>query len=208
MELVNADIEKYLLNLIPNPDPVLSEMEQYAAGKNFPIVGPLVGRLLFVLAKAVKARKVLELGSGFGYSAYWFAKAVGASGKVVCTENRKENVALAGKYLKKGRLERRVKFLAGDALSSTRNLRGPFDIIFNDVDKNQYPAVFNLAIPKLRKGGLLIADNVLWGGRVLDKNPDEATAGILEFTRMLFSSNELVTTIIPLRDGVSVSLKL
>ena len=208
MDLINGDIEKYLNEVIPERDSVLTDMEVYAASKNFPIVGPLVGRLLFVIAKATKAKKVLELGSGFGYSAYWFAKAVGSAGKVVCTEKLEENEILAMQYLAKGRVAERVKFLLGDALSSVKGMRETFDIIFNDVDKTQYPSALKVALPKLRKGGLFISDNVLWSGRILDKKPDAATAGILTFTRMLFSTKELFTTIIPLRDGVSVSIKL
>lgn len=208
MDILNPDIEKYLLEVIPDRDTVLTEMEVYAASRNFPIVGPLVGRLLYVIAKATKARKVLELGSGFGYSAYWFAKAVGRGGRVVCTEKLQENEAKAMEFLKKGRVAERVKFFLGDALTSVTGVRGTFDIIFNDVDKTQYPQALKVALPKLKKGGLFISDNVLWSGRVLEKTPDAATAGILTFTRMLFSTKDLFTTIIPLRDGVSVSIKL
>ena len=208
MDILNADIEKYLAEVIPERDSVLTEMEMYAASKNFPIVGPLVGRLLYLISKAIKAKKVLELGSGFGYSAYWFAKAVGSAGRVVCTENLRENVALAKEFLRKGHVVDRAKFLIGDAISSVEGIRGTFDIIFNDVDKTQYPQALKVALPRLRKGGLFISDNVLWSGRILDKKPDAATASILTFTRMLFSSKDLFTTIIPLRDGVSVSIKL
>ena len=208
MDILNADIEKYLSEVIPDRDAVLTEMEAYAASRNFPIVGPLVGRLLYVIVKATKAKKILELGSGFGYSAYWFAKAVGQGGSVFCTEKLEENEAKAMEFLKKGRVDNHVRFFLGDALTSIKEIRGTFDIIFNDVDKTQYPQALKVALPKLRKGGLFISDNVLWSGRVLEKKPDAATAGILTFTRMLFSAKDLFTTIIPLRDGVSVSIKL
>ena len=207
MELINVEIEKYLNEIIPDRDFVLTEMETYATSKNFPIVGPLVGRFLYQITKATKAKRILELGSGFGYSAYWFAKAVGRGGTIICTDKSEENEVRAKQYLKKGRLESRVNFIVGNALSSLGNTRGPFDIIFNDIDKTQYPSALMLALPKLRKGGLFISDNALWSGRILDRKPDAATAGILAFTRMLFASKELFTTIIPLRDGLSVSIK-
>jgi predicted O-methyltransferase YrrM len=208
MELLHSDIAKYLIDIVPERDSVLAEMEEYAASKDFPIVGPLVGRLLYVLAKAMKARKVLELGSGFGYSAYWFAKAMGPKGKVICTELSKENASRASEYLRRGKIGGRVKFYVGDALQVSREIPGTFDIIFSDINKEQYPKTLRVVLPRLRRGGLFIADNVLWSGKILDKKPDTATAGILTFTRMLYAHNDLFTTIIPLRDGLSVSIRL
>ena len=207
-EIVNKEIEKYMLDSIPPRDSVLVEMEEYAASRNFPIIGPLVGRLLYMIAKSVKAKRVLELGSGFGYSAYWFAKGMGKSGKVVCTEGSPENSVLAAEYFKRGKMSSQIDFHVGDALKIIERVHGTFDIIFNDIDKVQYPKVLKKALPKLRKGGIFISDNVLWGGRVLDAKPDSNTAGILTFNRMLYASDELFTTIVPLRDGVSISVKL
>lgn len=208
MEILNKDLEKYLSEIIPERDAVLTDMEAFASSREFPIVGPLVGRLLYITAKSMKANRVLELGSGFGYSAYWFAKAIGKDGKVVCTEGNRDNEMLAMNYFKRGNISDRIEFHVGDALRLIDKLDGEFDIIFNDIDKENYPKAMKKAIPKLRKGGLLIADNVLWSGRILDKKPDAATAGILTFNRMIYSSKELFTSIIPLRDGISLSMKL
>jgi predicted O-methyltransferase YrrM len=206
--IVDVQIERYLTEIIPDRDAVLSDMEEFAAGREFPIVGPLVGRMLYILAHSMHAKRILEMGSGFGYSAYWFAKGVGNDGKVICTEGSPENEKIAAGYFKRGNIADRIEFFVGDALKLIDKIEGEFDIIFNDIDKAQYPKALKKGLPRLRKGGILVADNVLWSGKILQKSPDAATAGILTFNRMIYSSKELFTTIIPLRDGVSISLKL
>lgn len=208
MDILDNRIESYLNDVIPERDSVLTAMEEYATQNNFPIVGPLVGRLLYVLTYATKAKRVLELGSGFGYSAYWFAKGVGNDGIVLCSDKNPKNEKKAKAYFKRGKISDRMQFHTSDALSVFDFTEGVFDIIFNDVDKELYPKVIKKAIPRLKKGGLLISDNALWKGKVLDKNPDTATAGVLTYTRLAYSSRELFNTIIPLRDGVIVSVKL
>jgi predicted O-methyltransferase YrrM len=147
------------------------------------------------------------MGSGFGYSAYWFAKAVGKDGRVVCTEKSDENEQRAQGFFKRGRIADRVEFHVGDALKLVDKIEGEFDIIFIDIDKANYPKALRKALPRLRKGGLLMADNVLWKGKVFDRRPDADTAGILTFNRMLYTSKDLFTSIVPLWDGVSISLK-
>jgi caffeoyl-CoA O-methyltransferase len=208
MDIVHPDIVEYLLNVTPERDQVLSDMEEFAVEKNFPIIGPLVGRTLFAFAKSVQAKTVLELGSGFGYSAYWFAKAMGKDGTIVCTDSDSSNAERAREYFRRGKVAAKLDFRTGDALKIIDELNGSFDIIFNDLSKHEYPKVVRMAVPKLRKGGLLISDNVLWHGRILDKKPDANTAGVLTYNRLIYSSKELFTTILPLRDGVSVSVKL
>ena len=207
MELMNRLVEDYLSDIVPERDSVLMDMEELAAKEDFPIIGPLVGRLLYIITKASAAHRVLEMGSGFGYSAYWFAKAVGKDGRVVCTEKSDENEQRAQGFFKRGRIADRVEFHVGDALKLVDKIEGEFDIIFIDIDKANYPKALRKAMPRLRKGGLLMADNVLWKGKVFDKRPDADTAGILTFNRMLYTSKDLFTSIVPLWDGVSISLK-
>ena len=101
-----------------------------------------------------------------------------------------------------------LEFRLGDAIEIVKNLSGPFDIILNDVDKQQYPEAFDLAIPLLRQGGIFITDNVLWSGRIFDKKPSEPTRGVLEFNRKLFSSKEVLASILPIRDGLGIAVKL
>ena len=208
MNFITPPIQSYLEAQTPKRDVILSDMEAYAALNNFPIIGPLVGRMLFTYARAMKAKRILEMGSGYGYSAVWFARAMGKNGRIFCTEGSPENALRAKRYFIRAGIEKQITFLTGNALTLIDDVQGEFDIIFNDVDKHQYPAVFRKALPRLRTGGLLITDNVLWSGRVLEQNPDADTKGILRYTKLVTSSKQLHTTIIPLRDGVSVSVKL
>jgi len=206
VDIIHPDIDRYLHDLANPDDPILREMEVVAAENRFPIVGPQVGRLLYVLARSVSARRVIELGSGFGYSAYWFARAVGPTGQVVLTDTSVERADLAGEYLARGGLADRVRILVGDALDIVERLGGQYDVVFNDIDKEQYPLVLERAAGVLRPGGLLISDNMLWFGTVLEPRPEDAsTRGVKELTRLLYASDVFDTALIPIRDGVTVS---
>lgn len=205
---VSPAVERYLERVTPPRGAPLEEMERLAERRGFPIVGPLVGRLLFVLARAIGARRVVELGSGFGYSAIWFAGALGPRGRVVCTEGSNENSRLARDFLERAGVRERVEWRRGDALDILPTLPGPFDIVFNDIDKADYPRVLEPARRALRPGGLLISDNLLWFGKVAEPDPDAATRGVLEFTRALYAAPDFFTTLVPLRDGVGISLRL
>ncbi len=206
--IVNPDIEEYLKNLTPVEDGVLKEMEKLGDERGFPIIGPIVGRLLYQIAIMIVAKRVFEMGSGFGYSAYWFAKAVGDGGEVVFTEISQRNAQLARDFFRSGGIDKIVQIHVGDALGVLEETDGEFDIIFNDIDKEYYPLVVDRAYKRLRRGGLFITDNVLWFGRVLTDDLSPSTKGVKEFTRLLFSEKGFLTTIIPIRDGVSLSVKL
>lgn len=207
--ILESPTEKYVNSLVPGRDAVLRGMERYAAKHHVPIVGPACGRMLQQWALAIRARRVFEMGSAIGYSTLWLARAVGPRGKVFYTDGDPKNAERARSYLRQAGILKRVRFLVGDALESLRSVRGQFDLIFNDVSKVQYPEVFRLAIPRLREGGLLISDNVLWYGRVARPAAagDKATRTIQEFNRLIYRSPQLLTTIIPLRDGLAVCLK-
>lgn len=206
--IVDPDVERYLHAAQPARDAVLTEMERVAAERRFPIVGPLVGAFFEVLARARGARRVFEMGSGFGYSTIWFARAVGPGGLVVHTEGSRENSSAAQGYLERAGLVDRVRFHVGDAREILRDDGGLYDIVFCDIDKEQYVDVPDLALPKLAPGGMLIVDNTLWSGLVCDEpSPDEETAGILALTRALYARSDLATSILPLRDGVLVSIR-
>jgi len=207
MKMLLSDIDAYLLQVTPPRDPVLSEMESRAAASSFPIVGPMVGRLLFQLACISGAKRILELGSGFGYSGYWFGTAVGSGGDLTLTDYSSQNLRDAESYFRRGGISCRTRFREGDALQALEQVSGPFDIIFNDVDKARYPQVVHQASNLLRPGGLLISDNLLSGGRVLAPDADEKVRGIQEYTRLIFRDEEFFSTVIPIRDGVSVSVK-
>ncbi len=208
MEIVSPPIDDYLHRIAPPRDAVAREMERLAEARRFPIVGPLVGRLLYLMARAIDARAVFECGSGYGYSAYWFARALSDGGKVVLTEGKAENCAAARDFLGRAGLLEKAEIRQGNALRIIEEYPGPFDIIFCDIDKRDYPRVVPLMKPRLRKGGLFICDNMLWSGRVAGPDQDDDTRGVRELTRLLYADPELHTTLMPLRDGVSLSLRI
>ncbi len=207
MDIIASAIDAYLTRRSASGDSILVEMEKRAEERKFPIIGAQAGRTLCLLVRLMKATRVLELGSGYGYSAYWFAKGMGPEGEVTLTEYSHENIETARLYLQRGGFRCGFDYRVGDALRILDSIDGEFDIVFNDVDKHLYPQVFHKAGRLVKKGGLLITDNVLWSGRVLDAEPDEATRGVLEYTRLIFESPEFFSTILPIRDGVSVSLR-
>lgn len=201
-------VHSYLEELTPERPVVLREMEQYASEQKFPIVGPLVGRLLYQTALMTKARRVLELGSGFGYSAFWFSLAVGGKGHIFMTDRDKKNKTRAFDYFKRAGLVSQFVFKVGDALNLAKRMDGPFDIILNDIDKENYPQTLDLAAARLRKGGLFITDNIIWSGKVCDKKRDRTTRAIVDFTENLYRDSRFFTTVMPIRDGVSISVRL
>lgn len=200
-------VDDYLYSMLPKRDALLTEMEQYATEKSIPIVGPAVARILQQLALTINARKVFELGSAIGYSTIWWAQAVGERGTVVYTDGDSKNAERARGYFARAGVSKQIVLRTGDALEILSEEKQEFDIIFNDVDKEDYPRVLRLIAPRLRKGGLFITDNVLWSGRVADKNPDARTKAILEFNRKLYDSLDFYTTLLPIRDGLAVALK-
>lgn len=202
------EVDDYLYSLLPARNEVLTEMEAEATKRSIPIVGPAVARVLHQLAVMIDAKTVFELGSAIGYSTIWWAHAVGKNGRVFYTDGDRKNADQARKYFERAGVADRVTVMVGDALELLSEQKQEFDIIFNDVDKEDYPRVFKLAIPRLRKGGLFITDNVLWSGRVAEKkNSEPLTKAIREFNRLLYSSSDLFTTILPIRDGVAVAVK-
>lgn len=201
-------VDDYLYSMLPKRDQVLVEMEEYAGKHDIPIVGPAVARVLQQLALMINAKTVFELGSAIGYSTIWWAQAVGADGQVIYTDGDAKNAERARGYFDRAGVSSRVTLHTGDALEVLSEQKHQFDIIFNDVDKEDYPRVLRLVPPRLRTGGLFVTDNVLWSGRVAEKNPKTAqTKAILEFNRQLYDSADFYTTILPIRDGLAVALK-
>ncbi len=207
MDIVHPKIDEYLDQTLATNDPIVREMEAYGESRHFPIIGPQVGRLMQLLARSINAKRVLELGSGFGYSGMWFAHAVGADGMVVMTEGNAKNSERARDYFQRAGLTNRAKFLVGNAFELAEHEPGPFDIVFCDVDKEDYGRVLDVVRPRLRVGGLFICDNMLWSGAVLQKRPDADTRGIVEVTKQLTSAPDFIVTILPVRDGVAVAYK-
>ena len=210
MSLLLPGLDDYLLSVLPPRDPVLARMEEVARERRIPIVGPAVGRLLAQLARLVGARRVFELGSAIGYSTLWLAHGVGPGGHVFATDSSEANAEEALGSLAEAGVAERVTFLVGDALERLDGVEGEFDLIFNDVDKEGYPDAFRRALPRLRVGGLLVTDNVLWDGalRLPECEDDAETAAIRELNRLCYAHPDLETTIVPLRDGISVARRI
>jgi len=201
-------VDDYLYSMLPKRDAVLVEMEDYASKHDIPIVGPAVARVLQQFALMINAKTVFEFGSAIGYSTVWWAQAVGENGRVIYTDGDKKNAERARGYFDQAGVTSRVTLHTGDALEVLSEQKQQFDIIFNDVDKEDYPRVLRLIPSRLRRGGLFITDNVLWSGRVAEKNPKDATTkAILEFNRLLYDSKDFYTTILPIRDGLAVAWK-
>ena len=209
MDIVDQGIETYMAGRLARFDePVLLEMEAEGKERNFPIVGRNVGVTLEVLARSVGARRIIELGSGFGYSGYWHARAIGAGGELHLTDGDPENERKAQAYLGRAELWDRVTYHVGDAVTSLNGLDGEFDVVYDDIDKEGYPDAWRAASERVRIGGLYVCDNVLWSGRVLDGDPDERTQAILEHNRLIADDERYISTIVPTRDGVMVAVRI
>lgn len=208
--ITNPAVERYMYDLLPESGPVLREMENEAARRQIPIVGPAVGRVLCLLARLKGAKTVFEMGSAIGYSTIWWALAVGEGGRVVYTDGNQKNAEQARRHFDRAGVASRIQIKVGDALEILSEEKpGSQEIIFNDVDKEDYPRVFRLAVPRLASGGLFVSDNVLWSGQVVEqKTADERTRAIREFNRLLYESKDLFPTILPIRDGLAVALKV
>ncbi|MGH9488123.1 MAG: O-methyltransferase [Terriglobales bacterium] len=209
--IVNPPVEDYLYGLLPPSPAVLAEMEEQARQRDIPIVGPLVARCLALLASLAGARRVFELGSAIGYSTLWWAGAVGEGGEVFYTDSSAANAAEAQGYFRRAGLAGRIRVLQGEALAMLAATPGEFDVVFVDLNKEQYGEALRQALPRVRNGGLLVADNVLWRGLVAEKPaspPDASTRSISEFNRQLYGDARLEPVILPLRDGVAVARKL
>ena len=215
MDIVDPRIETYMADRLSRYDePVLLEMEREAEERAFPIVGRNVGVTLEVLARSVRARRVVELGSGFGYSAYWFSRAVGADGEVHCTDGDPENERKAADYLSRAGLDGPITYHVGDAVEQLATIEPPFDVVYNDIDKEGYPDAWRAARDLVRPGGLYICDNVLWYGRVTGAEPLEVpwqrrtTEAVLEHNALVADDDRYVSTIVPTRDGVLVAVRV
>ncbi len=210
LDPVNPAIEDYMRSLVSRTDhPVLTEMEREAENNNFPIIGRLVGIFIETMARAINAKRIFEFGSGYGYSAYWFAKAAGKEGNVICSDGAPKNKEKAEQYLNSVELWNRINFHTGIAQEIFSKTEGLFDICYNDVDKGQYPEIWHLAKNRIRPGGLYIADNALWHGRVAVKNYIDLVPGwteaIKEHNQLIFNDPEFDAFISPTRDGVIVA---
>jgi predicted O-methyltransferase YrrM len=208
-EILDAQLSQYLDALVPARHPELQEMERYALAHDFPIVGPACAHICYQITRMIGARRVFELGSGYGYSTAFFARGVAENGggevhHVVWDDTLSQ---MARGHLAALGLDGVVRYHVAEAVATLKQTPGPFDLIFNDITKKDYPASLEVIAGKLRRGGVLIVDNMIWNRRIFDENEQSADAnGVREMTRLLHQPG-WITSLLPIRDGLLIALK-
>lgn len=205
-----AVIQEYLNALTPERESEMLAMEKYAEEHNFPIIGPAAGYTCYQLTRLIGAKAIFELGSGYGYSTAWFARGVRENGGGVVHHSvwDEKLSAMAVSHLSRLGYSDLVEYHVAEAVETLQNTDGPFDLIFNDIDKKAYPDSLPYVKEKLRPGGLLIVDNVFWNGRTFDESDHStSTEGVRELTRLIASDPEWISSILPIRDGLILAYK-
>jgi predicted O-methyltransferase YrrM len=212
-QIVPAPVERYLSGLNRAADPILIEIAREGAAGELPLIDAEVGALLRVLAGSIGAARILEIGTAIGYSGIWMARALPANGMLLTIELDPERARIARANFERAGLGDRVSVIVGDAQRMVTKVSGPFDLIFQDGSKQLYGPLLERLVSLLRPGGLLVTDNVLWDGEVVPgfvaepKRNVEETRAIADYNERLNTHPELVTTTVPLRDGVAISVK-
>jgi predicted O-methyltransferase YrrM len=207
--ITNPEVDSYLICHIPPRDAVLTRLERQAELEHIPIVGPVVGNFLYILARIHHAKQILELGTAIGYSTIWWAKAVQPlGGKVTSVEIDENRYIQAQKNLASAGLIQNVELQLGDVVKILPKIGSGFDIIFIDTDKEVYLDVLRECKKKVRKGGLIVADNCLWSGYVVTRrNNSKVTKIIKEYNETMSKDADFEYTIVPMRDGLGIALK-
>ncbi len=209
-EILYPEVQKYLASLVPPREPELQKMEEIAEKNDFPIIGPACGYYCYQLARMINAKSVFELGSGYGYSTAWFAKAIRENGGGIVHHTVWDDKLSkqARRHLSALGSADVVQFHNAEAVETLRQTPGPFDIIFNDIDKEGYPDSLPVIKEKLRHGGVFIIDNMLWHGQTLDPSDHESTTeAIRRFTHDITHDSDWIVSLIPARDGMIVAYK-
>jgi caffeoyl-CoA O-methyltransferase len=208
--ILHPEQESYLDRLLPPRDAILREMEERAARENIPISDPEVGKLLGILARATAARRILEIGAAIGYGAIWLARGA-PEARVHSVDIDPERLAAARGYLERAGVADRVELIEGAALEVIQRLDGPFDLVYVDAVKTEYRKYLDLVLPKLRVGGVIVCDNLLWGGQVAapDEDREDRDADALRsFNGYLMMHPQLQAVVLPLGDGVGLATKI
>lgn len=203
--IVHPEVTAYLSQLAGAEDPLVDALEAYAVERRFPLVGRASGRVLALLTRLIGGRRVFEFGSGFGFSAYYFASAVGAGGEVVGSERDPWELDAFARLYAGHPLAERIRIHNGDAFEIFDATPGLFDVVFLDLHKLGYPEALRRAVPRVRPGGLILADNVLWGGRTARGAEDPDTAALIAYNQAIMTDPRLESVILPVGDGLAVS---
>ena len=206
--IIQRDQAEYLDQLLTQSDPLLAEMEAYAAEHRVPIADREVARFLEITARASGARKVLEIGMAIGYSVVHLARGVGAEGTIVTIEPNEEMIRAASGFLKRAGVLGRVEIERGKALDVMPTLEETFDLLFIDAVKEEYSQYLDLGLPRLRTGGVVIVDNLLWGGKVAGNDKESSTVALREFNPYFLNHPQLLAEVLPVGDGLGYAVKL
>lgn len=210
--IINREQAEYLDRLLPANDGLLAEMEAYAAEHRVPVADREVARFLEITTRAIAARRVLEVGMAIGYSVVHLARALPADGLVVTIEPDDEMIRLSEQYLLRAGLRDRVRIERGRALEVIPRLTETFDLVFIDALKEEYQGYLDRALPHLRGGGVVIVDNLLWGGQVAGeiRAPDQksSTEALREFNQYFVNHPQLLAEVLPVGDGLGYGVKI
>lgn len=210
MSYTDEQLSSYLNRLVPARPAEIEKMETYAEEHSFPIIGPAAGYYCYLTARIMGAHRIFELGSGYGYSTAWFARAVqeNGGGEVYHTVWDEALSRRAREHLTVLGYEHLIRYRVSESIQALREVEGTFDLIFNDIDKTAYLEALDVIEERLRPGGVLIVDNVLWNGRIFDEeNREASTEAIREFNRRITSSDHWLASLVPIRDGLMIAYK-
>ena len=211
-DIVNNKIEDYIRKNSSKEPEILKDLnkETYLKVLNPRMLsGHIQGRFLSIITKLIKPKKILEIGTYTGYSAICMAEGLIENGIIHTIDINEELVSIQNKYFKKSKCNNSITQHVGDARNIIKNINEEFDVVFLDADKENYIEYYELVIEKVKKGGLIIADNVLWTGKVVEpeKDDDELTQYLIDFNKMINEDDRVENIILPLRDGLNVILK-
>lgn len=210
--IIRKEQAEYLSGLLPERDELLKDMELYSAVHHVPSSDPEVALFLAITAQAMQAKSALEVGTAIGYGAIVLARAMDEGSLVTTIDPSEARITTAREYIDRAGLSSRISIQKGEALNVIPSLKGPFDLAYVDAIKEEYPQYLEAIIPKLRKGGVIVADNVLWKGQVAGEvlAPDQtaSTSALREFNRLITSHPKLSAIILPLGDGLAYGVKI
>ncbi|MFD1564783.1 O-methyltransferase [Haloarchaeobius amylolyticus] len=219
-DVLTDDIARFVRAAGPDPDETLIEMDEYAAAEGFPHVGPEVGAFLRLVAQLTGAERIFEFGSGYGYSAYWFAEALPGDGEIVLTEVDADELELAREYMAAGGYDAIARYEHGDAMAAIDRYDGPFDVVLIDHEKHRYADAFEAVRSRVPVGGVVIADNAItasvvdfddllaWAEGTPADETNEHTQGIIDYLETVRADPAFETVIVPLGEGIAVSYRV
>ncbi len=211
MEIINKDIDQYAAQHSSDESALLKQINRDTYAKVMMprmLSGHLQGRVLSMISNMIKPKRILEIGTYTGYSALCLAEGLQADGKLITIDINEELESRVRGYFSAANLNDKIEYLIGNAATIVPTLKDEFDLVFIDADKEQYSRYYDLVIDKVKPGGIILADNVLWSGKVLDSKPDKDTRAIIEFNHKIQADERVENVLLPIRDGIMMIRKL